>query len=66
MSPREGNVGDDREGALTALEEATASYRKLAAVDPATYTHQLAGSLNNLSVQRAAAGDQAGALTAIE
>jgi len=55
----------DQAGALAAVEEATASYRELAAADPAEFTADLAGSLNNLAAQRAAAGDRDGALSAI-
>jgi hypothetical protein len=53
-------------GGLAASEEAVASYRELAAADPAAFSPDLAMSLNNLSVQRSAAGDQAGGVSAIE
>jgi len=58
--------GGDRAGALSAIEEAVAFFRDLAGADPAAFTPDLAGSLNNLSIQRAEAGDRAGALSAVE
>ena len=59
------NLGD-RIGALAAIEEAVTLRRALAQAAPAVYTPDLAGSLNNLSVQRSENGDRPGALEAIE
>ena len=56
----------DRDGALTAIDEAVTLHRELAAANPAAFTPDLAGSLNNQANLRSAAGDRAGALTAID
>ncbi|MFE0131341.1 tetratricopeptide repeat protein, partial [Streptomyces sp. NPDC059037] len=64
LSIRYGELGRRAE-ALTASEEATAVYRRLAADNPDAYESDLAGSLNNLSVDYGAVGRRAEGLSAI-
>ena len=56
----------DGPGALQAIHDAVAIWRRLAAANPAQHEPDLAGSLNNLSNRLGDAGDEPGALQAIQ
>ncbi|MEU1883367.1 tetratricopeptide repeat protein, partial [Streptosporangium sp. NPDC020072] len=65
LSIRLGDLGRREEG-LTAIEEATAIYRKLARTHPDAHLPDLATSLNNLSIRLGDLGRREEGLTAIE
>ena len=55
----------DTAGALAAIREAVATWRRLAEAQPTRYQQDLAGSLNNMATCLSDAGDKHGALEAI-
>ncbi|MEV4049636.1 tetratricopeptide repeat protein [Amycolatopsis sp. NPDC049688] len=65
LAVRLGDAGDHA-GALAAIDEAVAVWRRLAEDNPAAFLPDLAGSLNNQAAMRNAVGDRPGALAAID